>query len=448
MSPHIVTFRSFVQWRVRHIAMAISALLFFTVQSQAREIVIYTQSATTSGPTFELVADSNGTLYGLAEGGGSGAGELGSFYSLTPPAKGQKAWTETVLYSFQGGADGIYPIAGLTPDGQGGFFGSTTQGGTGTCPILFGQGGCGTVFHLSPPEQGQTVWTETVLYSFQGGADGNEPAARLLMDPKTGVLYGMTYLGGAYGAGTVFAIAPPGLGETNWTETVLHTFTGGSDGGYPFASLIEDANGVLYGTAISGGFYGYGAAFTVTPPAQGQTNWTESVIHSFGGYSFDDAGSPDAGFVADSSGNLYSSAAMGGAGLSNNGAIYELSPPSGGETDWTETLLYTFTGGKDGAIPQNDILVDSTGAIYSTTAVGGTSNHGTAFKLAPPGAGETAWTLKTLYSFKGEPDGDDSDGGFTAVKMGKNTVLIGTTLLGGVDDNGIIFELTGTGFAP
>jgi hypothetical protein len=139
---------------------------------------------------------------------------------------------------------------------------------------------------------------------------------------------------------------------------------------------------------------------------------------------------------------------MGGAELSNNGAIYELSPPSGGGTEWTETLLYTFTGGKDGAIPQNDILMDSTGAIYSTTAAGGTGNHGIAFKLAPPGAGETAWTLKILYSFKREPDGDYSDGGFTAVKMGKNTVLIGTTLLGGVDDNGIIFELTGTGFVP
>ena len=168
-------------------------------------------------------------------------------------------------------------------DGQGGFFGSTTQGGTGTCPILFDQGGCGTVFHVAPPEQGQTAWTEAILYSFQGGTDGNEPAARLLMDPKTAVLYGMTYLGGAYGAGTVFAIAPPGLGQTNWTESVLHTFTGGSDGGYPFASLIEDANGVFYGTISVVGIYGYGAAFTLTPPAQGETNWTENVIHNFGG---------------------------------------------------------------------------------------------------------------------------------------------------------------------
>lgn len=448
MCPYTIAPANWIRRRVLVVTVVFSILLFATVFSQAREIVIYTQTTSTSGPTFELVADSNGTLYGLAEGGGTGAGELGSFYSLTPPAKGQKAWTETVLYSFQGGTDGIYPIAGLTTDGQGGFFGSTTQGGTGTCPILFDQGGCGTVFHVAPPEQGQTAWTEAVLYSFQGGTDGNEPAARLLMDPKTAVLYGMTYLGGAYGAGTVFAIAPPGLGQTNWTETVLHTFTGGSDGGYPFASLIEDANGVLYGTDISGGFYGYGAAFTLTPPAQGETNWTENVIHNFGGYSFYDAGSPDAAFVADSSGNLYSSAAMGGAEFSNNGAIYELSPPSGGGTDWTETLLYTFTGGKDGAIPQNDILIDSTGAIYSTTAAGGTGNHGTAFRLEPPGAGETAWTLKTLYRFKGEPDGDDSDGGFTAVKIGKNTVLIGTTLLGGNDDNGIIFELTGTGFAP
>ncbi len=409
------------------ITLAFSIMMLATVPAQAREVVIYNQTSSTLGPAYELVADGDGTLYGIADEGGVG---YGSVYSLTPPAKGQTAWTETVLYSFQGGTDGTYPLATLTPDGQGGFFGSTTEGGTGTCPLFYGLPGCGTVFDLTPPAQGQTAWTKTILYNFQGGTDGNQPVSRLLMDPATGVLYGVTYLGGSYAAGTVFALTPPGEGQTEWTETVLHTFTGGSDGGYPFAYLIEDANGVLYGTATSGGVYGYGAAFAVTPPAPGQANWTESVIHSFGGWGFYDAGSPDAGFVADSSGNLYSTAADGGKDLTNNGAVYELSPPSGGGTDWTETVLYSFTGGKDGAIPANDILIDSTGAIYSTTDAGGKGN-GTAFSLEPPGAGQTAWTLKVLYAFTGASDSDEPDGGLTVGKVGKNVVLFGTTLQGG-----------------
>jgi len=419
-------------------------MMLATVPAQAREVVIYNQTSSTLGPAYELVADGDGTLYGIADEGGVG---YGSVYSLTPPAKGQTAWTETVLYSFQGGTDGTYPLATLTPDGQGGFFGSTTEGGTGTCPLFYGLPGCGTVFDLTPPAQGQTVWTKTILYNFQGGTDGNQPVSRLLMDPATGVLYGVTYLGGSYAAGTVFALTPPGEGQTEWTETVLHTFTGGSDGGYPFAYLIEDANGVLYGTATSGGVYGYGAAFAVTPPAPGQANWTESVIHSFGGWGFYDAGSPDAGFVADSSGNLYSTAADGGKDLTNNGAVYELSPPSGGGTDWTETVLYSFTGGKDGAIPANDILIDSTGAIYSTTDAGGKGN-GTAFSLEPPGAGQTAWTLKVLYAFTGASDSDEPDGGLTVGKVGKNVVLFGTTLQGGTNGDGTVYELTGTGFVP
>ena len=445
MFSHIARLTNLVAQCVVVIILAISALLLATSPAQGKEVVIYNQTSGTWGPAFELVADSSGTLYGLANGGGIG---YGSFYSLVPPAKGQTTWTESVLYSFGGGTDGSYPLATLTPDGQGGFFGSTTQGGTGPCPIFYGESGCGTVFQLTPPGQGQTAWTKTTLYSFQGGADGNQPVARLLLDPATGVLYGVTFLGGVTGAGTVFALAPPAPGQTNWTESVLHTFTGGSDGGYPFAALIEDANGVLYGTATGGGDLGYGAAFTVTPPAPGQINWTENVIHSFGGWSFSDAGSPDAALVADSAGNLYGTAADGGTGIMNNGAVYELSPPSGGGTDWTETILYSFTGGKDGALPANDLIIDSKGAIYSTTDTAGSGKHGTVFKLEPPGDGQTAWSLKVLYSFKGSPDGAQVDGGVTAGKVGKNVVLFGTTLLGGTGGYGTVYELTGTGFAP
>jgi hypothetical protein len=137
MFSHLVTLTHSVRRRSLIIALAMSTL-FAAIPSDAKEIVIYNQTVTTWGPAFELVADSSGTFYGLSNGGGIG---WGSAYSLTPPAKGQTAWTETVLYSFQGGTDGSFPLDTLTPDGQGGFFGSTTQGGTGTCPLLFDQTG-------------------------------------------------------------------------------------------------------------------------------------------------------------------------------------------------------------------------------------------------------------------------------------------------------------------
>jgi hypothetical protein len=445
MFSHTAKPTNLTSHRVLVFTLAVFACALATVPAQGKEVVIYNLTSATAAPAGDLVSDSNGVLYGTAsQNGGEG---YGSVFSLTPPVQRQTAWTQTVLYTFLGGTDGIYPITGLTPDGKGGFFGTTTQGGTGTCPLFFGQPGCGTVFQVAPPVQGQTAWTETILYSFQGAADGYQPAARLLLNPSTGVLYGTTFLGGAYGAGSVFALTPPVQGQTSWTETTLHTFTGGSDGGYPFASLIEDAAGNLYGTTTGGGFLGYGTAFEVSPPVAGQTNWTESVIHSFGGWGFGDAGSPDAGLVADASGNLYSSAADGGTGGFNNGAIFELSPPSGGGTEWTETILYTFLGGSHGSIPANDILIDAKGGIYSTTDTGGSSNNGTVFKLEPPVAGKTAWTLKILYSFKGAPDGYAPDGGLIVGKVGKSVVLFGTTLNGGSNGDGVVYELTGTGFA-
>lgn len=131
----------------------IAALVFFALlashPAQAKEIVIFNQTSSTANPISELVADSNGVLYGTASLGGPS--EFGSVFSVNPPAEGQTAWTETVLYTFQGGTDGIAPNTPLIPDGQGGFYSTTLQGGTGPCPLLFGVPGCGTIFHLSPP---------------------------------------------------------------------------------------------------------------------------------------------------------------------------------------------------------------------------------------------------------------------------------------------------------
>ncbi len=423
-------------------AIAVSALMLATHPSQAAETVIYSQPSTATYPEADLVV-SNGVLYGTAREGGPNNG--GAVFSLTPPAKGQTGWTESTLYNFQGGTDGAQPIAGLTPDGQGGFFGVTSEGGGGPCTFR-SYTGCGIVFDLAPPAQGQTTWTETVLYQFQG-PDGDSPLARVTLDSSTGVLYGTTYFGGASNAGTVFALTPPAEGQTNWTESVLYSFTGADDGGYPFAYLTAGANGSLYGTATAGGFTGNGTVFMLTPPAEGETNWIETVLYNFYGWEYCDAGDPEAGLVADASGNLYSTTVAGG--CNNFGTVFELSPPSGGQTSWTETILYAFGGGKDGAVATDDIIMDANGAIYSATAAGGKSNNGMVFKLTPPGAGETAWTEKILYSFKGGTgDGYLAYSGLAAGEVGKKVVLFGNTFYGGSNNYGVVYEITGSGFVP
>jgi uncharacterized repeat protein (TIGR03803 family) len=220
--------------------------------------------------TGSLIADNQGALYGTTNiGGDSVNNAYGTVFKLTPPAKGQTAWTETVLYRFTGGSDGVIPIGGVIADNQGALYGTTRFGG-GACPA---SNGFGTVFKLTPPAKGQTAWTETVLYSFKGGSDGASPLAGLTADNR-GALYSTTQQNGSsgnngYGFGTVFKLTPPAKGQTAWTETVLYSFKGGSDGFSPWAGLIADNQSALYGTTNIGGGssncgYGCGTIFKLT----------------------------------------------------------------------------------------------------------------------------------------------------------------------------------------
>jgi uncharacterized repeat protein (TIGR03803 family) len=181
--------------------------------------------------------------------------------ALTVAAAGSAsaAPTETVLHSFTG-SDGAFPLAGLIADSAGNLYGTTVSGGTGGCS----QGaGCGVVFKVSPSG------TETVLYSFTGGSDGAFPEAGLIAD-RAGNLYGTTNRGGGSGGGVVFKLSSSG------TETVLYSFTGGSDGRNPQAGLIADSAGNLYGTTEGGGS-GNGVVFKLS------LGGTETVLHSFTG---------------------------------------------------------------------------------------------------------------------------------------------------------------------
>ena len=251
---------------------------------------------------------------------------------------------ETVLYNFTGGADGGGPSAGVVRDTDGNLYGTTAYGGD-----LSACGGhaCGVVFKLDPTGH------ETVLYSFTGG-DGQTPLADLVRD-KNGNLYGTTRDGGAFGYGVVFKVDPTG------NETVLYSFTGGADGAHPWAGVVRDENGNLYGTAGGGGAFGHGVVFEVDPTGK------ETVLYSFTGGT--DGGFPYGGLVRDKQGNLYGTTAYGGDQMDPCdglcGVVFKLDPTG------KETVLYSFHGGADGADPMAGLFRDKNGNLYGTASSGG-----------------------------------------------------------------------------
>ena len=229
----------------------------FKMDGGGKETILYSFAGGEdgSGPSGGLIGDAAGNLYGTtSQGGGSGCSfGCGTVFRLN--ARGD----ETILHRFQGGTDGSYPVGRLLLDAAGNLYGTTEQGGNGSCSV--GQG-CGTVFKLG------SGGNETVLYRFTGGADGEYPAAGLVRD-KAGNLYGTTIFGGNPNChhgdcGVVFKLSADGK------ETVLHAFTGGSDGAEPF-DIIRSSDGILYGATGSGGDTacnppdGCGVVFKLTP---------------------------------------------------------------------------------------------------------------------------------------------------------------------------------------
>jgi len=262
-----------------------------------------------------------------------------------------------------------------------------------------GTAGSGTVFEVKHNQNGS--WTTEVLYSFTGGSDGGVPYAGVIFD-ATGNLYGTTTAGGSAGVGVVFRLSPPGAGGTTWTQTVLYSFTGLADGGTPHAGLVFDKSGNLYGTTeLGGNAPPLGVVFELSPPTSGSGDWTETVIHSFTGH--DDGAYPVAGLVLDGSGNLYGTASAGGTLAS--GVVFEFMPPLGGGSEWTEKVLYTFTGGADGRGPFGGVVFDKLGNLYGTTTSAKLELYGSAFELSPNSDG--TWTETTLRNFdclEGSPD--------------------------------------------
>lgn len=273
----------------------------------------------------------------------------------------------SIFYTF-GGAAGANPIGGLVADGAGNLYGTTFYGGDfgGSCRVL----GCGVVFKVDP------LGSETVLHAFSG-PDGQSPYGNLIRD-EAGNLYGTTVYGGT-GSGVVFKVDAEG------NETLLYAFTGGADGSNPVAGVIRDAVGNLYGTTTGGGAFGTGVVFKVEAAADNET-----VLYSFSGGT--DGRTPQAGLIQDKAGNFYGTTLFGGivndkCGGLGCGVVFKLDPSG------TERVLYRFTGGPDGSEPQAGVIRDSAGNLYSTTSGGGTANGdcslndgcGVVFKISPSG---------------------------------------------------------------
>jgi uncharacterized repeat protein (TIGR03803 family) len=358
--------------------------LTITLEPQS---VLYSFSGNTdaSGAATALIQATDGNFYGTSEAGG--ANGFGAVYEVTP------AGVETVLYSFAGAADGQFPLGALVQGTDGAFYGSTAQGGAHNMGTIFkitsagietvlysftgfadggfpvsaliqgadgnfygtgqfgGTGSSGVVYEITP------AGVETVLYSFTGGSDGMYPSALLL--GTDGNYYGSTYQGGTSNQGTVFRVTPAGL------ETVLHSFIGGADGSEPQSSLIQAADGNFYGTTLAGGAPGHGTAYAITPAG------IETVLHAFAGGATDGAG-PSVALIQGTDGNFYGTTPTGG--TSNDGTVFEMTPTG------VVTVLHSFSG-PDGINPQAALLQATDGNFYGTAAGGGTANQGIVFKF-------------------------------------------------------------------
>jgi uncharacterized repeat protein (TIGR03803 family) len=402
-----------------------------SVTASDSSAVPYTAAVTTSdGNAWLVVSPTSGTTGGAALSVATDltkvqrAGTYHGTITLTASGVSPLAVPVTLrllgsLYSFAGGNDGAGPAAPVLIGSGSVLYGTTAVGGASNL---------GIAFSLTPPTSPGGAWTEEVLYAFTGGSDGANPRAGLAA--HNGIFYGVTESGGASGFGTVFSLQPHASGQ--WLETVLYSFTSGTDGGYPQGRLVL-GSGVLYGTTTYGGKYGRGTVFSLTKPASPGAPWTEAVLYNFGKPG--DGINPYGGMVADSGGVLYGTTYGGGA--SNAGTVFSLTPPATLGARWTEAVLYSFTGGPDGGSLYAGVIVGQGGVLYGTAHNGGSQAGGVAFSLTPPVAGGP-WTETVLYNF-GFFSGQFPRGGLVL----KSGALYGTTSAGGraTGDLGTVFKL-------
>jgi uncharacterized repeat protein (TIGR03803 family) len=369
------------------------------------------------GPTGGLVFDDAGNLYGTTGGGGDADATV---FRLSPSSDGQ--WTYRLLYTLtisQGSA--VEPS--LTLDPAGNLYGTSINGGAHDV---------GSVFELSRDPAVTGGWSLRVLHSFLNTyEDGQYPWDKVILD-KAGNVYGTTRYGGPEDAagGVVFELTPGTGGD--WGEDILYDFPSYRGGCCPYAEVIFDEAGDLYGTTPGGGTgNGDGTVFKLTHTASG---WKEALVHSFQG---PDGSFPITGLVFDAKGNLYGTTQEGGG--YNSGTVFQLAPTATGR--WKETILYDFPQFRNGGGPVSTPAFDKAGNLYGTAAGGigpCSGGCGVVYKLAPGSSGK--WTYSVLHRFTDKGDGAEPNGAVVFDKTG--THLYGTAIFGGTYNQGVVYEIT------
>ena len=397
-------------WFVCTLLLASMTMFMSKAEASGPINVIYALSGNPSFPLGSLVADTAGNLYGtsLVTDGGRGCGTV---FKLSPQSGG--GWQFTVIHTFSG-SGGCQPSGGLIIDASGNLYGTTSGSGA---------SGGGTVFVLQPKGTG---WIQRNLHNFgSGSTDVSAPSASLIMD-AAGNLYGTGSGGGTSwpgcggrGCGGVFKISRSG---SQFIETVLYNFTGGSDGGQPADSLVFDDAGNLYGTTT------LNSVFELSPSSGGE--WNETTLYNFTNGA--DGGRPYGGLVFDHAGNLYGTTQINGNnGFCNGvgcGTVFELTPQGPGK--WAFSVLFAFDG-TNGGWPRSSLTLDSGGNLYGTGTFGGKNSQGVVFKLSQSNG---TWT-ETFASFNFQDGGVPS-----GPLLLKNGFLFGTAEHGG-KGNGVVFDI-------
>jgi uncharacterized repeat protein (TIGR03803 family) len=350
----------------------------------------------------------------LAAEATSGTGEF-MLLKLAPPSAIGEEWTPTPVLVSPIGFGGM-----LTPSG-GHLF---APGGANAC--------CGAIAEIAPV--GNSYLALTTIFDFTDGTTGYGPNQLLA---SQGNLFGTAELGGSSNMGTIFELTPPAAGSTVWGEQTLHTFTGPPlDGRDSYSPLALGNGGTLYGTTADGGATDQGTIFSLSPPPSPGGPWTETVIYNCGRGS----ASPTGGLIVGKSGSLYGTTGGVTPNTRNSykGSVFALLPPRQTGGKWTFQTLHAFTGEPDGDGPVGTLVMDKNGALYGATFSGGTSNKGVVFKLTPPTTEGGEWTETVLHSFEGPSDGNNP---YTGLTLSPSGAVYGSTNYGGTYGFGVVYRI-------